>query len=424
MKHYKLIVVGGGSAGLAAAIKAHENGISNTDILIIEKSSFLGGILNQCIHTGFGLSEFKEELTGPEYAYRFVKKIKEYKISYVLNSMVVSINENRTIEVSSEAGFFVYSFDALILTTGCIERGAGSIKLPGDRPVGIFTAGQAQNYLNSFGYLPGKKVFILGSGDIGLIMARRMTLEGAKVLGVAEIMPYSNGLKRNIVQCLDDFDIPLYLSTTVSNVYGKKRLERIELCKVDENMNFIKGTETIIECDTLLLSVGLAPNINLLSKLDLKYNDNGKLIINEKCETSMNGIFVCGNSLHVHDLVDEVTKESRIAGFYAAKYIKDIKNNDINNNDINNNDTVMVIHNNAISYVMPNVISINNSDPITLRFRVKKPLNSIEIIISDAKSIIKRIKKPFLIPSEMQSIVLDLKNRIDSFLKVEIINND
>jgi NADPH-dependent 2,4-dienoyl-CoA reductase/sulfur reductase-like enzyme len=332
----------------------------------------------------------------------------------MLETTLTRINPNRIIEVSSYGNFEQIQFKSLIFATGCLERSAGAIKLPGDRPQGVMSAGQAQNYLNNFGYLPGKNVFILGSGDIGLIMARRMTLEGAKVLGVAELMPYSNGLKRNIVQCLEDYDIPLYLSTTVTKVIGKNRLTAIELSNVDENLNPIDGTQRIVECDTLLLSVGLVPYTIFLNPLNLKKDAFGKFLINEKCETSMEGLFVCGNSLHVHDLVDNVTKEARIAGFFASEYIK---------NNSKNNEMKQVKIDKNISYIIPNVVNTNAKD-LTLKFRVRKPMENVSIVIKTEDFIIKKIKKFVLIPSEMESINIKLNEELISDIFVEVIDNE
>src|SRR5574344_2801903 len=317
---YDLIIVGGGSAGLASAISAYDNGIKS--ILLIEKNKELGGILNQCIHNGFGLHTFKEELTGPEYAYRFIEEFNKRGIVAKLNTLVLSLSKDKVITYSnSEDGISQVKAKAVVFAAGCNERTQGQILIPGDRPKGVYTAGLAQKYLNIEGYLVGKNVYILGSGDIGLIMARRMTLEGCKVIGVSELMPYSNGLNRNIVQCLNDFNIPLKLHNTVTKIIGKNQLEAIEICDVDDNLKPIYSTAQIIKCDTLLLSVGLYPFNVLLNNAGCKSSPRTKgAFVDQNDETSIDGVFSCGNVLHVHDLVDFVSEEGTLAGKNAATY--------------------------------------------------------------------------------------------------------
>lgn len=318
-----LVIIGGGPAGMAAALSAYEKGV--TDILIIERDKELGGILNQCIHNGFGLHTFKEELTGPEYAARYINMVQEKKIPYLLNSMVVDVQGGSPCQVTvmnKKQGMLQIQAKAVILAMGCRERARGAMNIPGYRPAGIYSAGTAQRYVNIEGRIPGKEIVVLGSGDIGLIMARRMTLQGAKVKMVLEIMPYSGGLRRNIVQCLDDYGIPLKLSHTVTEIHGKDRVEGVTVKRVDENLNPISGTEEFVPCDTLLLSCGLIPENELSEGAGARMDSVTQgPVVNARLETTVKGIFACGNVLHVHDLVDNVSKESKEAGAFAADYI-------------------------------------------------------------------------------------------------------
>ena len=395
----RLVIIGGGSAGMAAAIKAYELG--ERDILIIEKNAYLGGILNQCIHNGFGLHEFKEELTGPEFMTRFSNKVNELGIDYRLNSNVLNISNDKVVTYSnSKEGLVEVKADAIILSTGCYERNAGAIQIPGDRPSGVYTAGQAQLFVNCYGYLVGKRVFILGSGDIGLIMARRMTLEGAKVLGVAELMPYSAGLNRNIVQCLKDFNIPLYLSHTVKKVEGHSHLEKVTIAKVDEKMNFIEGTEMTFDVDTLLLSVGLLPNVDLLNNLPVRISRTRGAMVNQAMESDIRGVFACGNVLHVHDLVDYVVEEAREAGCGAVAYL---------NGELRHEGHVYEVNpGNGIGYVVPQLVYIDDvKDKVSFKFRVRKPYKDVDIYIKEGDKVIKKLFKPAIIPSEMEIVKLD-----------------
>ena len=400
---YDLVVVGGGPAGLAAAYEAHENGVEK--ILIIERDKELGGILNQCIHNGFGLHTFKEELTGPEYAGRFIDMVEGTNIEVMLDTMVLEIEDKIIHAINTEKGYLTIEAEAIVLAMGCRERTRGAISIPGDRPSGIFTAGAAQRFINMEGYTVGKKVVILGSGDIGLIMARRMTLEGAKVEAVVELMPYSNGLTRNIVQCLEDYGIPLYLSHTVIDVKGDGRLEKVIIAKVDENRQPIKGTEIEFDADTLLLSVGLIPE-NELSKnagVELDLRTNG-LVVSESMETNREGIFACGNVVHVHDLVDFVTEEAKNAGKNAAKYIKGKKR--LNHfTEIKNGEN--------ISYTVPQKFEIESLDGnLNVFMRVRNVFKNKQIVVRDEEgNVIQSFKKPHVVPAEMERITI-LKDKL------------
>lgn len=413
MINYDLVIVGGGSAGIASAISAYDNGLR--DIVILEKEAYLGGILNQCIHNGFGLHLFNEELSGPEYAERFTNELKKRNIEYRLETMVLKINDDLTLVCSSEAGCETIKAKAIICATGCTERTRGAIATQGDRPSGVMTAGLAQRYLNIEGYLVGKKIFILGSGDIGLIMARRMTLEGAKVLGVAELMPYSNGLNRNIVQCLEDFNIPLYLSHTVKRIIGKNRLEKIVICQVDDKNNFIPNTEKEFEVDTLLLSVGLIPNNPLLTKLGVKMHPRTKgPIIDDNYQTSIPGIFVCGNGLHVHDLVDFVTNEGYYVGEKVVEYI--------NSNNNSEEKSIIIEAGKGLGYVLPSKFAISKKTA-EVKFRVTSPHQKSTINILYNDKIIKSIKKQYLLPAEMEKVNFDISTLDEGKVVLEVVDD-
>lgn len=394
MKNIDLLIIGGGSAGMAAAIQAKKEGVN--DLLILEKGDALGGILNQCIHNGFGLTEFKEELTGPEYLSRFVCQVEELKIPYKLNSLVTNISPDKEVTYSNlQEGVVTVKARAIIMATGCYERGAGAIQIPGDRCAGIITAGTAQRYLNLNGYMCGKNIVILGSGDIGLIMARRLTLEGAHVICVSEIMPYSNGLNRNIAQCLNDYHIPLYLSRSVSKVVGKNRLEKVVLTAVDDKMHFIPGTDMEIPCDTLILSVGLVPYISLLANIHCPVSSTKGAVVNEHLETLIDGIFSCGNCLHVHDVVDFVTDEGRLAGHSASLYLSV---------QLPHGKDVPVLAKDGVSYVLPQSIKEDNKEDVTLKFRVRKPVQDVFVFVENNGVLLAKVLKPALIPSEMTMI--------------------
>ena len=391
---YNVVVVGGGPAGLGAAVEAKRNGAK--DVLIIERDRELGGILNQCIHNGFGLHEFKEELTGPEYAHKFIEMVKEEKIDYMLDTMVLNISEDKTIEALGEEGIINIQADAIVLAMGCRERTRGAIDIPGYRPAGVYNAGAAQRLSNMEGYMVGKEIVIYGSGDIGLIMARRMTLEGAKVKAVVEINPHSSGLTRNIVQCLDDFNIPLMLSTGITHIDGKERVKGVTLCKLDEKRNPIKGTEEYISCDTVLLSVGLIPEneLSVEAGVNLDTKTSGP-IVNNSMATNVDGVFACGNVVHVHDLVDFVTKESKIAGKNAALYSL---------NKLNKGNEVKTSAGEGIIYVVPQSVNIDGDEDVNLFMRVRQIYKNKKLVVKSDDKVILEKKRLHMIPSEMENI--------------------
>lgn len=399
MEVYDVVIIGGGPAGLAAAVSAKEHGIEN--VLVLERDKELGGILNQCIHNGFGLHTFKEELTGPEYAGRFIEKAEELGISYKLNTMVMDISMDKIVTaMNREEGLFEIQAKAIILAMGCRERPRGALNIPGYRPAGIFSAGTAQRLVNIEGYLPGREVVILGSGDIGLIMARRMTLEGAYVKAVAELMPYSGGLKRNIVQCLEDYGIPLKLSHTVVDIDGKERVKGVTLAKVDERGKPIKGSEEYIPCDTLLLSVGLIPENELSRGLGIEMDSvTSGPVVNESLETSIDGVFACGNVLHVHDLVDFVSEEAAIAGKNAVRYVKGQLQVSEKRIDL--------VSGEGVRYVVPRYIHLENADDtLKIRFRVGGVFQNCYISTYFDGECIARKKRPVVAPGEMEEIKL------------------
>ena len=395
VKRADLVIIGGGPAGMSAATAAYEKGLR--DILILERDDALGGILRQCIHNGFGLHRFGEELTGPEYAYRYEKQVREYGIPFMLNTMVIDIDENKTVTaMNRECGIFKIEAKAIILAMGCRERPKGALNIAGTRPAGIYTAGTAQKFVNMKGLMPGREVVILGSGDIGLIMARRMTLEGAKVKAVCELMPYSGGLARNIEQCLNDFGIPLLLSHTVVDIHGKDRLSAVTIAKVDANRKPIAGSETTIPCDTLLLSCGLIPENELTKASGISLDRvTGGAVVDGERETEILGIFACGNVLHVHDLVDYVSEEAVIAGEAAVRYINGEKQHGI---------ALKLVTDGKIRYTVPQ--KITSADKTKVYFRVSNVYRDVKIVVKAGERVLLEKKKQKVAPGEMETVIL------------------
>lgn len=404
MINYDVLVIGGGSAGMAAAIKCADSGMK---VALLERESRLGGILNQCIHNGFGLRYFKEELTGPEYASRFVKLMKGKNIDVYLNATVDRISGDKVVEFISKEGRKRLQATAIILSMGCRERPAAAISLAGTRPAGVMSAGCAQKFINIYGKMVGKNVVIVGSGDIGLIMARRLYCEGAKVLGVYEIMPKPSGLKRNIVQCLNDFKIPLYLSETVVEVVGKDRVEGVYVAKVNPDFSFDMSTKRLVKCDTILLSIGLTPENDVVRELIKIDPVTSGPVVDEYCQTSMKGVFACGNVLHVHDIVDNVSFESELAAESAVKYVQGV---------LKTRNAVKVMCGDNVRYTVPSTV-YKGRGIVTIRFRASKEVRNARIVVYCGDNVIRQLDKKIVLPAEMETIIVD-KSRIFGDIKV------
>lgn len=396
MIKHDIVIIGGGPAGMAAAVAAYDNGVR--DVVIIDREEKLGGILKQCIHNGFGLHKLGKELTGPEYAAHYEKAVSERGIKVFYETMVTDISKDRTVTAQNSEGILKIEAKAVVLAMGCRERSRGALNIPGTRPAGVYSAGTAQKLINCMGYSVGKRVVILGSGDIGLIMARRMSLQGAKVEAVCEIMPYSGGLTRNIVQCLNDFDIPLYLSTTVAEIHGRERVEGVTIAQVDENRRVIEETKHYIPCDTLLLSCGLIPENELTSSAGIGLSSvTSGALVDEHRQTEREGIFACGNVLQVHDLVDYVSDEAEIAGKSAAEYVK---------GNLNTDETVKTAAGNGVRYVLPQRVTASPKEDISLFLRVTQPFGKVRYTVKSGDEVLATAVRLKAAPGEMEKITV------------------